>query len=310
MHSDPMEWAAAEGGCRLCPRRCGVDRSRQTGFCGEGDVARVAHWQKHMWEEPCISGTGGSGTVFFSGCTLRCVFCQNYDVSRGRLGRPVPPEQLGNIFLELQEAGCHNVSLVTGSHFAPQIRKAIDGVRGRLHIPVVFNCGGYESLETLRSLEGYVDIYIPDLKYRSSALSSRYSSCPDYYEKAMAALGEMLRQAPEIRMDDGGILQKGVIVRHLVLPGCHKDSIAVLDGLYDAYGSSGFLLSLMSQYTPMPACRQFPEIDRRITTFEYRKVSERALELGFDGYFQERAAAEKAYIPPFGQNDGALLREK
>lgn len=304
MHIDSIEQTENTHGCFLCPRRCGADRRLSPGFCGETDTVRVALWQKHMWEEPCISGTGGSGTVFFSGCNLRCVFCQNHDVSRGRLGRPVTTDRLGDIFLELQEAGCHNVSLVTGSHFVPQILRALDRVRHRLHIPVVFNCGGYESVETLQSLAGYVDIYIPDLKYRSSALSSRYSACPDYYEKAMAALGEMLRQAPLVQMDDGGILQTGVIVRHLVLPGCYKDSIAVLDGLHAAYGSSGYLLSLMSQYTPMPACRQFPEIDRRITTLEYRRVSERALALGFDGYFQQREAAGKGYIPPFGQNDG------
>ncbi len=289
--------------CLLCPRRCGVDRSSARGFCGEGDTVRVARWQKHEWEEPPISGTGGSGTVFFTGCTLKCVFCQNYAVSRG-MGKEISIDQLADIFLELQDMGCHNVSMVTGSHFAPQIIEALDRVRDRLHIPVVWNCGGYESIETLQMLEGYVDIYIPDMKYRSAELSARYSACPDYFEKAMPALGEMLRQVGAPCYDEKGIMQKGVIVRHLVLPGCYKDSIAVLDALHERYGSEGYLLSLMSQYTPMPSCKEFPEIDRPITSFEYRKVSDRAIALGFDGFFQARAASSRSYIPPFGQNDG------
>ncbi|MBQ9924764.1 MAG: radical SAM protein [Clostridia bacterium] len=289
--------------CTLCPRQCGIDRSVGRGFCGEGDTVRIARYQKHEWEEPPISGTGGSGTVFFTGCTLKCVFCQNYEVSRG-MGYEVTVGQLADIFLELQEMGCHNVSMVTGSHFTPQILRALDTVRDRLHIPVVWNCGGYESIETLRRLEGYVDIYIPDMKYQSSALSARYSACPDYFEKALPAIGEMLRQTGAPRFDEQGILQKGVIVRHLVLPGCYKDSIAVLDALHEHYGSKDYLLSLMSQYTPMPSCKAYPEIDRPITSFEYRKVSDRALALGFDGYFQQRSASSKTYIPPFGENDG------
>lgn len=289
--------------CTLCPRRCGIDRSRARGFCGEGDTVRIARYQKHEWEEPPISGTGGSGTVFFTGCTLKCVFCQNYEVSRG-MGREVSVERLSEIFLELQEMGCHNVSMVTGSHFAPRIIRALDRVRDRLHIPVVWNCGGYESLETLKMLEGYVDIYIPDMKYKAAGLSAKYSACPDYFEKAMPALGEMLRQTGAPRYDEKGIMKKGVIVRHLVLPGCYKDSVAVLEALHAAYGSQGYLLSLMSQYTPMPSCAAYPEIDRPITSFEYRKAQEKAVALGFDGFFQERTASSKTYIPPFGQNDG------
>ena len=289
--------------CTLCPRRCGVDRQSQSGFCGETDTVRIARYQKHEWEEPCISGTGGSGTVFFTGCTLKCVFCQNYEVSRG-MGKPITTARLADIFLELQDMGCHNVSMVTGSHFVPQILRALDAVRHKLHIPVVFNCGGYEAVDTLRMLEGYVDIYIPDLKYHSSELSARYSACRDYYPRAMEALAEMRRQIPTLELDADGILQKGVIVRHLVLPGCYKDSIAVLDGLRERFGTDGYLLSLMSQYTPMPACADYPEINRPITTFEYKKAMQHALDLCFEGYFQERTASSKAYIPPFGQNDG------
>lgn len=291
-----------EKNCTLCPRQCGIDRTQHTGFCGEGERVRIARYQKHEWEEPPISGTGGSGTVFFTGCTLKCVFCQNYEVSRG-MGHEVTIPELAKIFLELQDMGCHNVSMVTGSHFTPRILRALDLVRDQLHIPIVWNCGGYESLETLRMLEGYVDIYIPDMKYCSSELSARYSACPDYFEKAMPALGEMLRQTGAPVFDENDILKKGVIVRHLVLPGCYKDSIAVLDALHGSYGSEGYLLSLMSQYTPMPACAAYPEINRPITTFEYKKAMNRALELGFDGYFQERSASNTAYIPPFGQND-------
>ncbi len=288
--------------CRLCPRRCGVDRRVRTGFCGQSDRLRVARYQRHLWEEPCISGTRGSGTVFFSGCTLRCVFCQNYEVSRG-MGREIGEERLAEIFLELQDMGCHNVSLVTATHFLPGVQRALETVRERLRVPVVFNCGGYERVETLRALERDVDVWLPDVKYKSAELSARYSGAPDYFERAMEALAEMLRQAPAPEFGEDGTLRRGVVVRHLVLPGAYRDSLDVLEALARSFGTEGYLLSLMSQYTPMPACAGYPEINRRVTSFEYRRAAERALALGFRGYFQDRDAADSAYIPPFGQND-------
>ena len=285
--------------CELCPRECRVDRNTTKGFCGQSSQVKIARYQKHMWEEPCISGSGGSGTVFFSGCTLKCVFCQNYEVSRG-MGKEITIDRLADIILELQDMGCHNVSMVTGSHFVPQIKRALDMVKHRLTVPVVFNCGGYEKVETIKSLEGYVDIWLPDLKYRSDELAARYSSCSGYYDNAIAAIGEMLRQAGGLHFD-GEIMKKGVIVRHLVLPGYHKDSISLLEGLHENYGSDDLLLSLMSQYTPMPSCADYPEINRKITKLEYRRVSEKAVQLGFDGYFQEASSSGDIYIPPFAE---------
>ena len=288
--------------CRLCPRACGVDRRTQRGFCGQSDVLRVARYQKHLWEEPCISGTRGSGTVFFSGCTKKCVFCQNYEVSRG-MGTEITASRLADIFLELQDMGCHNVSLVTATHFVPGVLQALDRACDFLHVPVVFNCGGYERVETLKALEGSVQVWLPDFKYKSAELSARYSAAPDYYDRAMEAIAEMLRQSPRLVLDQDGILQRGVVIRHLVMPGAYRDSIAVLEALAESFGTENYYLSLMSQFTPMPSCKDYPEIDRRITTFEYRKVAQRALDLGFRGYFQDRDASSQAYIPPFGEND-------
>lgn len=288
--------------CTLCPRGCRVDRRKARGFCGQSDAVRVARYQKHMWEEPCISGSRGSGTVFFSGCTLKCVFCQNYEVSRG-MGTDISAERLAGIFMELKEQRVHNISLVTGTHFIPGIKKALDICGDRLDLPVVFNCGGYEDAGVMRQLEKYVDIYIPDLKYKDPAMSLRYSSCADYYDRAIEGIGEMLRQVPRVQLDGDGVMRRGIIIRHLVLPGGYRDSISILEGIAQNFGTKGFLLSLMSQYTPMPSCAAYPEINRRITTLEYRRVSERALELGFDGYFQERSSSNETYIPPFGEND-------
>lgn len=287
--------------CSLCPRNCMVDREKAVGFCGMGEGIKIARYQKHMWEEPCISGTRGSGTVFFSGCGLKCVYCQNYEVSRG-MGREISVSRLAEIFLELQEMGCHNVSLVTATQFIPQIKAALDMAGDRLKAPVVFNCGGYEKAGTIASLENYCDIYLPDIKYKSGEMSSRYSSCPDYYDRAMESLGEMLRQAPRALIDGEGIMKKGVIVRHLVLPGGYKDSIDVLEGIAKNFGTKGFLLSLMSQYTPMPSCAAYPEINRPVTTYEYKKAAARAVELGFEGYFQDKSSVGEKYIPPFGEN--------
>ena len=283
-------------GCTLCPRMCGVDRNTSVGYCGSGIRVKAARAAKHMWEEPCISGTEGSGTVFFSGCTLGCVFCQNREISRGGVGKELTVPQLAEVFRQLERQGVHNLNLVTPMHFTPQILQAIELAKPA--IPVVMNTGGYERIETLRLWEGKVDVYLPDLKYVSRELSGKYSAAPDYFEKASAAILEMHRQQPKL-VWEGDLLKKGLIVRHLVLPGCVQDSLDVLDFLDKNLPKDSFLLSLMSQYTPTEACTCYKEINRRLTTYEYRKVADRAAELGFSGFAQDRRSAKKEYTPPF-----------
>lgn len=282
--------------CTLCPRLCGVDRTIRTGYCGSGSLAKVARAAKHHWEEPCISGTRGSGTVFFSGCTLGCVFCQNREISRGGTGREVTVEHLADIFKRLEGQGVHNLNLVTPTHFTHQILQAFELYRPT--VPVVMNTGGYERVETLRRWQDHVQIYLPDLKYCSSQLSAKYSAAADYFSAASKAILEMHRQQPEL-VWEGDLLKKGLIIRHLVLPGCVSDSMAVLDFLDQNLPKDSFLLSLMSQYTPTPACAAVPELNRRLTTYEYRKVAERAAEMGFSGFAQDRRSAKEEYTPPF-----------
>ena len=283
-------------GCILCPRQCGVDRTERVGYCGSGSLPKVARAAKHHWEEPCISGTEGSGTVFFSGCTLGCVFCQNREISRGGTGREVTVEHLADIFKRLEGQGVHNLNLVTPTHFTPQILQALE--LSKPAVPVVMNCGGYERVETLRQWEGKVQVYLPDLKYFSPELSARYSAAPDYFAVASKAIMEMHRQQPQL-VWEGDLLKSGLIIRHLVLPGCMKDSLQILDFLDKHLPKDSFLLSLMSQYTPTENCKQFPEINRRVTTYEYRKVADRAAELGFSGFAQDRRSAKEEYTPPF-----------
>ena len=283
-------------GCILCPRQCGVDRTERVGYCGSGSLPKVARAAKHHWEEPCISGTEGSGTVFFSGCTLGCVFCQNREISRGGTGREVTVEHLADIFKRLEGQGVHNLNLVTPTHFTPQILQALELANPT--VPVVMNCGGYERVETLRQWEGKVQVYLPDLKYFSPELSAKYSAAPDYFAVASKAIMEMHRQQPQL-VWEGDLLKSGLIIRHLVLPGCMKDSLKVLDFLDKNLPKDSFLLSLMSQYTPTENCKQFPEINRRVTTYEYRKVADRAAELGFSGFAQDRRSAKEEYTPPF-----------
>ena len=283
-------------GCILCPRQCGVDRAERVGYCGSGSLPKVARAAKHHWEEPCISGTEGSGTVFFSGCTLGCVFCQNREISRGGTGREVTIEHLADIFKRLEGQGVHNLNLVTPTHFTPQILQALELAKPT--VPVVMNCGGYERVETLRQWEGKVQVYLPDLKYFSPELSAKYSAAPDYFAVASKAIMEMHRQQPQL-VWEGDLLKSGLIIRHLVLPGCMKDSLKVLDFLDKNLPKDSFLLSLMSQYTPTENCKQFPEINRRVTTYEYRKVADRAAELGFSGFAQDRRSAKEEYTPPF-----------
>lgn len=286
--------------CTLCPRMCRADRRTQTGFCGCGLKPKVARAALHFWEEPCLSGTRGSGAVFFSGCTLRCGYCQNARISAGGFGAEISEARLAEIFLELQEQGAHNLNLVTATQYLPAVLRALGMARPRLHIPVVYNCGGYERVETIRALKGCVDIFLPDFKYMSPALAGRYSHAPDYPVVAAAAVKEMAAQTGAPVFGPDGLLRSGVIVRHLVLPGARRDSMAVLGWLHDNLPAGSFLLSLMSQYTPYQAIDGCPELSRRVTTFEYESVVREALRLGLtDGYRQEKTSAREEYTPPF-----------
>ncbi|MDE5859074.1 MAG: radical SAM protein, partial [Oscillospiraceae bacterium] len=284
--------------CTLCPRQCGADRITGTGFCGCGSDIKAAKAYLHMWEEPCISGTNGSGTVFFSGCCLKCCFCQNYRISSEGFGETISCSRLAEIFLELQEQGAHNINLVSPTQFVPQIIDALDLCRSRLNIPVVYNTGGYERMETLKMLDGYIDVYLPDLKYFDSGLSEKYSGAADYFEYASKAIIEMHRQTGAYRLKDG-IIHSGVIVRHLTLPNCRHDSVRVLEWLAENIPVNDILLSLMSQYTPFYKSFEHKEIARRISTFEYNFVLEKAAALGFDGFMQEKSSAKEEYTPDF-----------
>ena len=283
-------------GCTLCPRMCNATRNDSVGFCGMGDRLRVARAGLHYWEEPCISGTNGSGAVFFSGCVMRCVYCQNYKISAFGEGMDISVERLSEIFLELQEQGAHNINLVSPTHFVPQIIEALDRVRFKLGIPVVYNTGGYERVETLRRLEGYIDIYLPDIKYFSEE-AAELSSAPRYFETAMAAVEEMLRQTGRPCFD-GNLLKKGTIVRHMVLPYHYKDSTEVIKRVGERFGND-VLFSLMSQYTPFHKAKEDARLNRRITTFEYNKALDAVLEAGLHGYMQERSSAKEEYTPDF-----------
>ena len=284
--------------CTLCPRSCGVDRTQRAGLCGGRDTVRAARAALHFWEEPCISGAKGSGTVFFSGCPLHCRFCQNGVISAKLTGMDISTERLTDIFLALQEQGAHNINLVTAGHFLPWVIPALEAAKPRLCIPVVYNSGGYELAETLRALDGLVEIYLPDFKFFDSETARSYANAPDYPEIAEAALAEMLRQTGEPVLQDG-LLQRGCIVRHLVLPGHRHESIALLRHLAERFGTAVFLLSLMAQYTPMHEDVQYPELNRRITKMEYNSVAETAATLGFDGFTQEKSSASAGYTPDF-----------
>ena len=287
--------------CQLCPRMCGVERDKgELGFCQSPHLPRVARAALHFFEEPPISGTRGSGTVFFTGCPLGCVFCQNRAIRSPETGRETDPAALAEIFVDLARRGAHNINLVTPTHVADTVAKALALAKPTLGIPVVYNCGGYERVETLRLLEGLVDIYLPDFKYISPDLARAYSAAPDYAVHATAALGEMVRQVGAVRFDGDGMLQKGVIVRHLVLPGARRDAMAVLDRIAATVPVSDIRLSLMSQYTPDFAPADAPSpLHRRVTQFEYQSVLEHAMALGFEGYFQDRSSANAAYTPDF-----------
>ena len=282
--------------CHLCPRRCGAERNDAAGggVCGMPALPVVARAGLHFWEEPCISGTRGSGTVFFSGCPLGCVFCQNGRISHEHFGKTISVPRLREIFHELINLGAHNINLVSPTHFALPIREALEEP---LPVPVVWNTGGYERTETLRAMEGKVQIYLPDLKYADSELAERYSGAGDYFEVATAAIREMVRQTGPCVMEDG-LLQRGVVIRHLLLPGALNNTKAVLDWIADTFRPGEVLVSLMSQYTPQPGAEGL--LARRVTGAEYRAARAYMENLGLgDGYFQDSSSAKEEYTPPF-----------
>lgn len=322
-------WDVLFQNCLLCPRKCGVNRlAGEIGYCGQTAELTAARAALHFWEEPCISGANGSGTVFFSGCNLRCVYCQNHNIALGKTGRPITLERLGDIFLELQDKGANNINLVTPTHFIPQIVLSLENAKSRgLNIPVVYNTGSYEEVSSLKYLDGLVDIYLPDLKYYSSELSRAYSHADDYFEKATAAIAEMFRQvgqpvmaapgysegnaprgaaastsvsnAMSIQKEETMMMTRGMIVRHLILPGQTKDSKKILRYLYETYRNDIYV-SIMNQYTPLPHVASIDALNRRVTTEEYEKIISFARRLGIEqGFIQEGSAASESFIPEF-----------
>ena len=287
--------------CTCCPRRCGVDReSGKLGFCGVPENPVIARAAPHFGEEPCISGERGSGAVFFAGCTLRCVFCQNYELSRGRSGKEISVGRLRDIFLELRDQGVHNINLVTADHYVYAVREALDGLD--LGIPVVWNCSGYESMETLKALEGLVQVYLPDLKYLDPALAKRYSAAPDYPEIATAAIREMVRQTGPFVLDADGMLQKGVLIRHLILPEQGENSKRVIDWVSETFQPDEVLFSLMSQYTPMGNLERFPELRRPVSPALDAEIYDHMMQSRIEnGFYQDLESATGDMIPKFDQ---------
>lgn len=284
-------------GCTLCGRGCNIDRSNsEIGFCGMGADAYVAKAMLHSWEEPCISGEKGSGAVFFSGCSLRCVYCQNWEISHMRKGLPISMSRLREIFFELYEQGAHNINLVNPTHFVPVIAKALSR---RPPIPVVYNTHGYDSLDALHMMEGKVDIYLPDLKYAFAMPARRYSGVPDYFDVAKAAITEMVRQVGPCQLDEEtGLLKRGVIIRHLLLPGQVENAQRIIDYVAETY-PTGVYFSLMRQYIPSGEAASCPEIDRRVTDEEYEQVEQYLFATDLDGFVQEKDSAESTYVPSF-----------
>lgn len=287
--------------CLLCPKKCGINRSTgQTGVCGVSSEIKVARAALHYWEEPCISGKRGSGAVFFSGCSLHCVFCQNREISDGKEGKVISKERLSDIFMELADKGANNINLVTPGQYIPDIVWAVNDAKSRgMKLPIIYNTSGYENVTELKLLEGIVDVYLPDFKYMDSTLSARYSRAKDYPSVAKQALSEMVRQQPDVVIDDAtGLIQKGVIVRQLLLPGHVNDAKAVLKYLYDTYHDHVYI-SMMSQFTPI-ALKDYPEINRTVTRREYERLVDYALEIGItNAFIQEGDVAKDSFIPAF-----------
>lgn len=283
--------------CNICPRKCNIDRSKHAGYCGMTDTVKIARAELHFWEEPCISGDRGSGTVFFSGCPLKCVYCQNNDISSGGFGKEISVERLAEIFKELEEKGAHNINLVTPTHYSEEILEAFSVYKPK--IPVVYNCSGYESIETLKKFKDIVDIYLTDIKYFDSDVSLKYSKAEDYFAVASEAVREMISQKPENIFDKNGIMQKGVIIRHLVLPLNLTQTRKIFEWVKNEF-SEDVIISLMSQYIPMHKASEFKEINRKITAREYDKALSIIEELGFENVFiQELSSSKEAFIPPF-----------
>lgn len=287
--------------CLLCPRKCGINRrTGQTGVCGVSSEIKVARAALHYWEEPCISGKRGSGAVFFSGCSLHCVFCQNREISDGKAGKVISKERLSDIFIELADKGANNINLVTPGQYIPDIVWAVNDAKSRgMKLPIIYNTSGYENVTELKLLEGIVDVYLPDFKYMDSTLSARYSRAKDYPSVAKQALSEMVRQQPDVVIDDAtGLIQKGVIVRQLLLPGHVNDAKAVLKYLYDTYHDHVYI-SMMSQFTPI-ALKDYPEINRTVTRREYERLVDYALKIGItNAFIQEGDVAKDSFIPAF-----------
>jgi len=286
--------------CNLCPRRCGVNRTKRVGFCGAGEKVRIALVSLHQWEEPCLVGDKGAGTVFFSYCSLRCVYCQNHAISHGGQGVEVTTERLAEIFLEQQARGAATLDLVTPTHYVPQIIAALDIAKARgLTLPVVYNSSAYENVETVEALKGYVDVYLPDMKYMSAASGGEYSAAADYFAAASAAITRMVEQVGPVQFATDGQLRRGVLVRHMVLPGHRHESMDIVKWLWETFGKT-VQVSLMNQYTPMYKAAEHKPLNRRLTTFEYDSVVDYALQLGMDNaYIQERRSASAEFVPDF-----------
>lgn len=284
-------------GCKACPRECGADRESGVGFCGVGNKFKVARAGLHFWEEPCISGTRGSGTIFFSGCSLKCVYCQNYEISMNCYGKEISDERLVEIFGELCSQGAHNINLVNPTHYALQLKNILE--QNKPPIPVVYNTGGYDKAETLRQLDGLADIYLTDIKYVSPKVSAKYSKAENYFEAAKSAVLEMQRQVGKNEFDENGIMKKGLIVRHLVLPGNISQTMKTLDWIYENLPRDT-IISLMSQYVPCGQAAEYPTINRRLGEREYNTVTDYAESLGFENvYIQEQSSSDEQFIPPF-----------
>lgn len=281
-----------------------VDRDKNIGFCKASNKLKIARAALHHWEEPCISGENGSGTVFFSFCPLKCVFCQNYTLSHENSGKEITIEKLAEIFLDLQNQNAHNINLVTPTHYVPQIIEALKiAKKNGLKIPIVYNTSGYENIETIKMLDGYIDVYLPDFKYFSNDLAKKYSNANNYFEIATNALNEMFKQVGEFSLDENGILKKGMVVRHLLLPGYTEDSKDVISHIYDLFRDKIYI-SIMNQYTPLEHVKKYPELNRKVTEDEYNEVIEFALSLGIENAFiQEGDTAKESFIPDFNEKN-------
>ncbi len=290
--------------CTLCPRKCGVDRTSERGVCGAGTDVVVSKLMLHQWEEPCISVHRGAGTVFFSGCSLHCCYCQNNGISSSINGSILTVRELADVFLMLQDSGADNIELVTPTHYTVQIIKALDLVKHKLDIPVVWNTGGYELCETIKMLDGYVDIFLPDLKYIFSDTAAKYSKAPDYFVYASEAIFQMVAQTAPLLWDNRGGLKRGTIIRHLVLPSHRHESMKILEWIAANTSPDDVRVSIMSQYTPFEFIpEEFTELKRRITKMEYNSVADHAVKLGISGYMQEKTSASAKYVPDFGKSN-------